>query len=160
MRSHIGRNRSRGYSTNLWLLDRTPRGESLTTEGASLATPKSKPAHAELSSPRLSVRDYRRSRQKESWARYLGQSSVASGRRKRRALRSLGTVFLHISDSLLRDRRTFLPALFLIGSFWAERGFSAELHRIGIVSAFDPELKAVEQAIIPQNAESKIKQVN
>jgi adenosylhomocysteine nucleosidase len=60
----------------------------------------------------------------------------------------------------LRDRRTFLPALFLIGSFWAERGFSAELQRIGIVSAFDPELKAVEQAIIPQNAESKIKQVN
>jgi hypothetical protein len=38
--------------------------------------------------------------------------------------------------------------------------FSAELRRTGIVSAFDPELNAVEQAIIPENAESKIKQVN
>jgi adenosylhomocysteine nucleosidase len=51
-------------------------------------------------------------------------------------------------------------ALLLIGSFWAECGSSAELRRIGIVSAFDPELKAVEQAIIPKNAKSKIEEVN
>jgi hypothetical protein len=57
-------------------------------------------------------------------------------------------------------RWAFLLVLVFIGFLWGERAFSAEVQRIGIVSAFDPELKAVEQAIIPQNAESKIKQVN
>jgi adenosylhomocysteine nucleosidase len=60
----------------------------------------------------------------------------------------------------LRYRRTFLLALFLIGSFWAERGLAAEMQRIGVVSAFDPELKAAEEAIIPNNAKSKIEEVN
>jgi len=49
------------------------------------------------------------------------------------------------------------------GFYWFSLGLTclfADLRRIGIVSAFDPELKAVEQAIIPENAESKIKQVN
>jgi len=53
-----------------------------------------------------------------------------------------------------------LLGLFFIGSFWTQRGSSAEFERIGIVSAFDPELMAVEQAIIPKKAESKIKEVN
>ena len=57
-------------------------------------------------------------------------------------------------------RCAFLLRLFLISSFLTLRGSSAEFDRIGIVSAFDPELNAVEQAIIPENAESKIKQVN
>lgn len=51
-------------------------------------------------------------------------------------------------------------ALFLSGFFGIESGSSAELQRIGVVSAFDPELKAVEQAIIPKNAKSKIEEVN
>src|SRR5260221_10638944 len=54
----------------------------------------------------------------------------------------------------------FLLGLFFIGSFWTQRGSSAEFDRIGIVSAFDPELMAVEQAIIPKKAETKIKEVN
>ena len=54
----------------------------------------------------------------------------------------------------------FLLDLFFIGSFWTQRGSSAEVERIAIVSAFDPELMAVEQAIIPKKAESKIKEVN
>ena len=57
-------------------------------------------------------------------------------------------------------RWAFLPVLVFVGFLCVERAFSAEPQRIGIVSAFDPELKAVEQAIIPKNAESKIKQVN
>lgn len=54
----------------------------------------------------------------------------------------------------------FLLGLFFIGSLWTQRGSSAEFKRIGIVSAFDPELMAVEQAIIPKKAETKIKEVN
>jgi adenosylhomocysteine nucleosidase len=53
-----------------------------------------------------------------------------------------------------------LLVLFLNGPFWVERGCSAEIQRIGIVSAFDPELKAVEEAIIPKNVQSKIAEVN
>jgi adenosylhomocysteine nucleosidase len=57
-------------------------------------------------------------------------------------------------------RCAFFLGLFLIGSFWAQRGSSAEFDRIGIVSAFDPELTAIEQAIIPKKAENKIEKVN
>src|SRR6266436_3504017 len=57
-------------------------------------------------------------------------------------------------------RCAFLLRLFLISSFLTLRGSSAEFERIGIVSAFDPELMAVEQAIIPKKAETKIKEVN
>ena len=57
-------------------------------------------------------------------------------------------------------RCAFFLGLFLIGSFWAQRGSSAEFDRIGIVSAFDPELTAIEQAIIPKKVESKIEEVN
>jgi hypothetical protein len=52
-------------------------------------------------------------------------------------------------------RCAFFLGLFLIGSFWTHRGSSAEFDRIGIVSAFDPELMAIEQAIIPKRAESR-----
>ena len=57
-------------------------------------------------------------------------------------------------------RCAFLLRLFLISSFLILRGSSAEFDRIGIVSAFDPELTAIEQAIIPKRAESKIEEVN
>src|SRR3984893_10190498 len=57
-------------------------------------------------------------------------------------------------------RCAFFLGLFLIGSFWTHRGSSAEFDRIGIVSAFDPELMAIEQAIIPKKAENKIEEVN
>ena len=57
-------------------------------------------------------------------------------------------------------RCAFLLRLFLISSFLTLRGSSAEFDRIGIVSAFDPELTAIEQAIIPKRAESKIEEVN
>src|SRR6185437_9635637 len=52
-------------------------------------------------------------------------------------------------------RCAFFLGLFLVGSFWTHRGSSAEFDRIGIVSAFDPELMAIEQAIIPKKAENK-----
>jgi hypothetical protein len=51
-------------------------------------------------------------------------------------------------------------ALFLSGFFWVENGVAAELQRIGIVSAFDPELEAVEEAIIPKNAKTRLEEVN
>jgi adenosylhomocysteine nucleosidase len=51
-------------------------------------------------------------------------------------------------------------AFFLTAFLWIERGFSAELERIGIVSAFEPELKAVEDAIIPKTAKDKIEEIN
>jgi adenosylhomocysteine nucleosidase len=54
----------------------------------------------------------------------------------------------------------FLLGLVLSGPFWIERGSSAEFDRIGIVSAFDPELAAIEQAIIPEKAESTIQEVD
>jgi len=57
-------------------------------------------------------------------------------------------------------RCAVLLRLFLISSFLTLRGSSAEFDRIGIVSAFDPELTAIEQAIIPKRAESKIEEVN
>ena len=57
-------------------------------------------------------------------------------------------------------RCAFLLRLFLISSFLTLRGSSAEFDRVGIVSAFDPELTAIEQAIIPKRAESKIEEVN
>jgi hypothetical protein len=57
-------------------------------------------------------------------------------------------------------RCAFFLGLFLVGSFWTHRGSSAEFDRIGIVSAFDPELMAIEQAIIPKKAENKIEEVN
>jgi adenosylhomocysteine nucleosidase len=57
-------------------------------------------------------------------------------------------------------RCAFFLGLFLISSFWTHRGSSAEFDRIGIVSAFDPELMAIEQAIIPKKAENKIEEVN
>src|SRR5260221_6719995 len=57
-------------------------------------------------------------------------------------------------------RCAFLLRLFLISSFLTLRGSSAEVDRIGIVSAFDPELTAIEQAIIPQRAQSKIEEGN
>ena len=57
-------------------------------------------------------------------------------------------------------RCAFLLRLFLISSFWTLRGSSAEFDRVGVVSAFDPELTAIEQAIIPKRAESKIEEVN
>ena len=57
-------------------------------------------------------------------------------------------------------RCAFFLGLFLIGSFWTHRGSSAEFDRIGIVSAFDPELMAIEQAIIPKKAENKIEEIN
>ena len=57
-------------------------------------------------------------------------------------------------------RCAFLLRLFLISSFLTLRGSSAEFDRIGIVSAFDPELTAIEQAIIPKKVESKIEEVN
>jgi adenosylhomocysteine nucleosidase len=57
-------------------------------------------------------------------------------------------------------RCAFLLRLFLIGSFLTLRGSSAEFDRVGIVSAFGPELTAIEQAIIPKRAESKIEEVN
>src|SRR5260221_13062478 len=57
-------------------------------------------------------------------------------------------------------RCAFLLRLFLISSFLTLRGSSAEFDRIGIVSAFDPELTAIEQAIIPERAESKTGQGN
>ena len=123
-----------------WWFDITPGREARRSEGASLATPGNDRRFAEVSSPRsLSLRFSGR----QSWTRYLGARWVVSGRRKRRTLRS--SVFL---------------ALFLIGSFWADRGSSAEFERIGIVSAFNPELEAVEQAIIPKGAVSKIREVN
>jgi len=57
-------------------------------------------------------------------------------------------------------RCAFFLGLFLISSFLTLRGSSAEFDRIGIVSAFDPELTAIEQAIIPKKVESKIEEVN
>ena len=57
-------------------------------------------------------------------------------------------------------RCAFLLRLFLISSFLTLRGSSAEFDRVGVVSAFDPELTAIEQAIIPKRAESKIEEVN
>ena len=57
-------------------------------------------------------------------------------------------------------RCAVLLRLFLISSFLTLRGSSAEFDRIGIVSAFDPELTAIEQGIIPKRAESKIEEVN
>ena len=57
-------------------------------------------------------------------------------------------------------RCAVLLRLFLISSFWTLRGSSAEFDRVGVVSAFDPELTAIEQAIIPKRAESKIQEVN
>ncbi len=50
--------------------------------------------------------------------------------------------------------------LVLLGSFWVDRGVAAGWQRIGVVSAFDPELKAVEAAIIPKRAASKIEEIN
>jgi adenosylhomocysteine nucleosidase len=49
----------------------------------------------------------------------------------------------------------FLPVSFGLGI-----AFQPELRQIGIVSAFDPELRAVEEAIIPEKARSKIAEVN
>src|ERR1700756_3687720 len=57
-------------------------------------------------------------------------------------------------------RCAVLLRLFFISSLLALRGSSAEYDRVGIVSAFDPELTAIEQAIIPKRAESKIEEVN
>src|SRR5258708_13890621 len=57
-------------------------------------------------------------------------------------------------------RCAFLLRLFLISSFLTLRGSAGEFDRIGIVSALDPELTAIEQAIIPKRAESKIEEVN
>jgi adenosylhomocysteine nucleosidase len=103
-----------------------------------------------------------------SWGRYLDRSrticrppAVAG-----RALPSSAIAFHPYSKLPDRPTKTpvarwaFLPVLAFIGFLCVQRALSAELQRIGFVSAFDPELKAVEQAIIPQNAESKIKQVN
>jgi adenosylhomocysteine nucleosidase len=56
--------------------------------------------------------------------------------------------------------RTFLFALLLSCFLGIERGSCAELQRIGIVSAFDPELKAVEEVFIPKGRKSKIEEVN
>jgi adenosylhomocysteine nucleosidase len=58
-----------------------------------------------------------------------------------------------------RALRVFAASIF-IGPFWAQRGSSAEFDRIAIVSAFDPELMAIEQAIIPKKVENKIEEVN
>src|ERR1700716_3071180 len=55
---------------------------------------------------------------------------------------------------------SFFFCSFFIGPFWAQRGSSAEFDRIAIVSAFDPELMAIEQAIIPKKVENKIEEVN
>src|ERR1700716_180490 len=74
----------------------------------------------------------------------------------------LSTVF-GIAGPADEDMRRTLGVFAGPGFYWFSLGLTclfADLRRIGIVSAFDPELKAVEQAIIPENAESKIKQVN
>jgi len=57
-------------------------------------------------------------------------------------------------------RCAFFPGSIFNRFFWTHRGSSAEFDRIGIVSAFDPELMAIEQAIIPKKAENKIEEVN
>jgi nucleoside phosphorylase len=56
--------------------------------------------------------------------------------------------------------RAFSVALFLTAFFWVERASAPEFARIGIVFAFDPELKAVEEAVIPKNGKSKVEEVN
>jgi adenosylhomocysteine nucleosidase len=104
-------------------------------------------------------------RQNGSQALYLGKSWVVSGRPAvaGRTLRSQGPVFTGWTGRPVKPGLTywaFLLHLFFIGSFWTRRGSSGELERIAIVSAFDPELMAVEQAIIPKKAESKIEEVN
>ncbi|MGA8476424.1 MAG: hypothetical protein WB696_00540 [Chthoniobacterales bacterium] len=78
--------------------------------------------------------------QNGSRARYLGKSWVVSGRRKRRTLRSQGSVFAGWTDRPMKRwlaHWAFLLGLFFIGSFWTQRGSSAEFERIGIVSAFE-----------------------
>src|SRR5258708_39371982 len=57
-------------------------------------------------------------------------------------------------------RCAFLLRLFLISSFLTLRGSSAKFDRIGIVSAFHPELTAIQQPIIPKRAENKIEEGN
>jgi hypothetical protein len=84
-----------------------------------------------------------------SWGRYLDRSrticrppAVAG-----RALPSLAIAFHPYSKLSDRPTKTpvarwaFLPVLAFIGFLCVQRAFSAELQRIGFVSAFDPELK-------------------
>ncbi len=96
-------------------------------------------------------------------------SRVTPGRRKQRpsepGIRSVTKqdrpTSLWTAHHLQRTRiASFWFALLLNGFFWAEIGFATELQRIGIVSAFEPELNAVEEAIIPKNAKNKIEEVN
>jgi adenosylhomocysteine nucleosidase len=80
-----------------------------------------------------------------------------------RTLRSKGSLFTGWTGRpmkpVARALRVFAASIF-IGPFWAQRGSSAEFDRIAIVSAFDPELMAIEQAIIPKKVENKIEEVN
>jgi adenosylhomocysteine nucleosidase len=48
----------------------------------------------------------------------------------------------------------------LLGLFSVGNGLTSEMERIGIVSAFNPELKAVEEVIIPKRTDSKLEEIN